>query len=165
MLSIGDWRYTKDFDAQLFNDQQQSIGTATLYTKDAKVGDAAQFVAYLGYERRIGSNLNIDIDYRFVDGLYADYSITDSDFTQATNKGALKLPSYGLVDLGATYYMRGNLSMRLNINNLFNTVYIAESNSNIHASFDSQKWNGIDTRNYVWFGFGTTWNMSLRYRF
>ena len=165
MLSIGDWRYTKDFDAQLFNDQQQSIGTATLYTKDAKVGDAAQFVAYLGYERRIGSNLNIDLDYRFVDGLYADYSITDSDFTNATNKGALKLPSYGLVDLGATYYMGGNLSMRLNINNLFNTVYIAESNSNIHASFDSQKWNGIDTRNYVWFGFGTTWNMSLRYRF
>ena len=53
MLSIGDWRYTKDFDAQLFNDQQQSIGTATLYTKDAKVGDAAQFVAYLGYERKI----------------------------------------------------------------------------------------------------------------
>ena len=165
MLSIGDWRYTKDFDAQLFNDQQQSIGTATLYTKDAKVGDAAQFVAYLGYERRIGSNLNIDLDYRFVDGLYADYSITDSDFTNATNKGALKLPSYGLVDLGATYYMGGNLSMRLNINNLFNTVYIAESNSNIHASADSQKWNGIDTTNYVWFGFGTTWNMSLRYRF
>ena len=165
MLSIGDWRYTKDFDAELFDDQQRSIGTATLYTKDAKVGDAAQFVAYLGYERRIGSNLNIDLDYRFVDGLYADYSITDSDFTNATNKGALKLPSYGLVDLGATYYMRGNLSMRLNINNLFNTVYIAESNSNIHASFDSQKWNGIDTRNYVWFGFGTTWNMSLRYRF
>ena len=165
MLSIGDWRYTKDFDAQLFNDQQQSIGTATLYTKDAKVGDAAQFVAYLGYERRIGSNLNIDLDYRFVDGLYADYSITDSDFTNATNKGALKLPSYGLVDLGATYYMGGNLSMRLNINNLFNTVYIAESNSNIHASADSQRWNGIDTTNYVWFGFGTTWNMSLRYRF
>ena len=165
MLSIGDWRYTKDFDAQLFNDQQQSIGTATLYTKDAKVGDAAQFVAYLGYERRIGSNLNIDLDYRFVDGLYADYSITDSDFTNATNKGALKLPSYGLVDLGATYYMGGNLSMRLNINNLFNTVYIAESNSNIHASSDSQRWTGIDTRNYVWFGFGTTWNMSLRYRF
>ena len=55
--------------------------------------------------------------------------------------------------------------MRLNINNLFNTVYIAESNSNIHAGSGSETWNGIDTRNYVWFGFGTTWNMSLRYRF
>ena len=165
MLSIGDWRYTKNFNAQLFNDSQQSIGSATLYTKDAKVGDAAQFVAYLGYEKRLGSKLNIDLDYRFVDGLYADYSITDSDFTQADNDGALKLPSYGLVDLGATYYMSGKMSMRLNINNLFNTVYIAESNSNIHAGSGSQTWNGIDTRNYVWFGFGTTWNMSLRYRF
>ncbi len=165
MLSIGDWRYTKDFDAQLFNDSQQSIGSATLYTKDAKVGDAAQFVAYLGYEKRIGSKLNIDLDYRFVDGLYADYSITDSDFTNADNDGALKLPSYGLVDFGATYYMSGKMSMRLNINNLFNTVYIAESNSNIHAGSGSETWSGIDTRNYVWFGFGRTWNMSLRYRF
>jgi len=165
MLSIGDWRYTKNFNAELFDDSQRNIGSATLYTKDAKVGDAAQFVAYLGYEKRIGSKLNIDLDYRFVDGLYADYSITDSDFTNADNDGALKLPSYGLVDFGATYYMRGNLSARLNINNLFNTVYIAESNSNIHAGSGSETWNGVDTRNYVWFGFGTTWNMSLRYRF
>ena len=165
MLSIGDWRYTKNFNAELFDDSQRSIGTATLFTKDAKVGDAAQFVAYLGYEKRIGSKLNIDLDYRFVDGLYADYSITDSDFTEPSNKGALQLPSYGLVDLGATYYMSGKMSMRLNINNLFNTVYIAESNSNIHAGSGSTTWNGIDTRNYVWFGFGTTWNMSLRYRF
>ena len=165
MLSIGDWRYTKNFNAELFDDSQRSIGTATLYTKDAKVGDAAQFVAYLGYEKRIGSKLNFDIDYRFVDGLYADYSLTDSDFTKADNKGALKLPSYGLVDLGATYYINGKMSMRMNINNLFNTVYIAESNSNIHAGPDSETWNGIDTKNYVWYGFGTTWNMSLRYRF
>ena len=164
MLSIGDWRYTKDFEAALFDDQQRQIGTGTLYTKDAKVGDAAQFVAYLGYERRMG-NLNIDIDYRFVDGLYADYSITDSDFLQPNNKGALKLPSYGLVDLGATYYFGSKWSLRMNINNLFDTEYIAESNSNIHASSGSQTWNGIDTSNYVWFGFGTTWNMSLRYRF
>ena len=165
MLSIGDWRYTKNFNAELFDDSQRSIGSATLFTKDAKVGDAAQFVAYLGYERRIGSKLNIDLDYRFVDGLYADYSITDSDFTDPSNKGALQLPSYGLVDFGATYYMSGKMSMRLNINNLFNTVYIAESNANIHAGSGSETWNGIDTRNYVWFGFGTTWNMSLRYRF
>ena len=68
MLSIGDWRYTKNFNAELFDDSQRSIGSATLFTKDAKVGDAAQFVAYLGYERRIGSKLNIDLDYRFVDG-------------------------------------------------------------------------------------------------
>ena len=141
------------------------LGTGTLYTEGAKVGDAAQTVMYLGLDHRFGSKLVVDVDYRFVDGLYADYSITDSAFTQANNPGALKLPSYGLVDLGATFYAGNGWSMRMNINNLFDTVYIAESNSNIHASSSSQTWNGVDVTNSVWFGFGTTWNMSVKYRF
>ena len=74
MLSIGDWKYTKNFEAAIFDDNQNQIGTATLYTKDAKVGDAAQFTANLGVDHRIGS-LNLDADWRFVDGLYADYSV------------------------------------------------------------------------------------------
>ena len=167
MVSIGDWRYTKDFEAALFDDNQQQIGTGTLYLKDAKVGDAAQFVSYLEADYRIGK-LNLDLGYRFVDNLYADYSITDSEFTQPDNAGALKLPSYGLVDLGGTlrFNLFGNdASFRVNVNNLFDTYYIAESNSNIHATASSDTWNGIDTRNSVWFGFGRTWNASLKYRF
>ena len=165
MLSIGDWTYTKDFEAELFDDNQQLVGTGTLYLEGAKVGDAAQFVAYVGIDQRFGEKINVDLDYRFVDGLYADYSITDSAFTEANNPGALKLPSYGLVDLGATFRFSSGLSLRANINNLLNTVYIAESNSNIHASAGSDTWNGIDKQNSVWFGFGRTWNLSLRYQF
>jgi len=167
MVSIGDWKYTKDFEAELFDDNQQSIGTGTLYLKDAKVGDAAQFVSYLEADWRV-NNFNFDLGYRFVDNLYADYSITDSEFTQPGNKGALKLPSYGLVDLGSTWKFKlfGNdTRLRLNINNLLDTVYIAESNTNIHAADGSPQWNGVDTRNSVWFGFGRTWNASLKYRF
>ena len=164
MLSMGDWRYTKDFESELFDENQQSIGTGTLYTKDAKVGDAAQFVAFLGVDHRFGSNLRVDLDYRFVDGLYADYSITDSAFTTPDNQGALQLPSYGLVDFGASYYF-GKWSLRANINNLLDTTYIAESNSNIHATAGSITWEGVDVRNSVWFGFGRTWNLSLRYQF
>ena len=165
MLSIGDWTYTKDFEAELFDDNQQLVGTGTLYLEGAKVGDAAQFVAYVGIDQRFGEKINVDLDYRFVDGLYADYSITDSAFTEANNPGALKLPSYGLVDLGATFRFSSGLSLRANINNLLNTVYIAESNSNIHASAGYDTWNGIDKQNSVWFGFGRTWNLSLRYQF
>ena len=165
MLSIGDWTYTKEFEAELFDDNQQLIGTGTLYLEGAKVGDAAQFIAYLGIDQRFGESLNVDLDYRFVDGLYADYSITDSAFTEANNPGALKLPSYGLVDLGATYTMGMGWSLRANINNLLNTTYIAESNSNIHATAGSETWNGVDKNNSVWFGFGRTWNLSLRYQF
>ena len=108
----------------------------------------------------------MDLDYRFVDGLYADYSIEDSISKIQNNQGALKLPSYGLVDFGGTYYFGTGWSLRVNINNLFNTTYIAESNSNIHVDDNTvDTWNGIDVRNSVWFGFGTTWNMSLKYRF
>ena len=163
MLSIGDWRYTKDFTSELFDANQQSIGTGTLYLKDAKVGDAAQFTSFVSADYRLGK-LNLDLGYRFVDGLYADYSIVDTVFTTPDNVGALQLPSYGLADLGATLYL-GKLSARVNINNLFDTVYIAESETNIHADAGSQTWNGVDVRNSVWFGFGRTWNASLKYRF
>ena len=165
MLSIGDWRYTKDFTAELFDDQQQSIGTGTLYLKDAKVGDAAQLTANIGIDQRITKKISMDLDYRFVDGLYADYSITDSEFTNPDNAGALKLPSYGLFDLGVTGRLGKGWTLRANINNLLNTTYIAESNSNIHATETSETWNGVDTRNSVWFGFGRTWNASLSYNF
>ena len=168
MLSVGDWRYTKDFEAELFDDNQESIGTGTLYLKDAKVGDAAQLTAYTAVDYKIGKVLNVDLGYRFVDGLYADYSITDSDFTEPDNKGALKLPSYGLMDVGITgrFSLFGqDASLRVNVNNALNTTYIAESNSNIHATDLSETWNGVDTRNYVWFGFGRTWNATLKYEF
>ena len=165
MLSIGDWRYTKDFEATLFDDQNQEVGTGTLYLKDAKVGDAAQFTAFLGLDQKVGDKLRFDLDYRFVDGLYADYSITDSAFTSPDNEGALKLPSYGLVDLGGTFSFGTGWSLRANINNLLDTTYIAESNSNIHADASSTTWNGVDVRNSVWFGFGRTWNVSLKKSF
>lgn len=165
MLSIGDWRYTKDFSAELFDDNQQSVGTGTLYLKDAKVGDAAQFTMNLGVDQKITKNISMDLDYRFVDGLYADYSITDSEFTQPDNAGALKLPSYGLFDLGVTGRIGDGWTIRANINNLLDETYIAESNTNIHATDASTTWNGVDTRNSVWFGFGRTWNASLTYRF
>jgi hypothetical protein len=48
---------------------------------------------------------------------------------------------------------------------LLDTEYIAESNSNIHAEDGSDTWNGVDTRNFVWFGFGRTWNASLKFSF
>jgi len=165
MLSVGDWRYTKDFEAELFDENQQSVGTGKLYLKGAKVGDAAQTTALLGIDQRLGDKVRVDLDYRFVDNLFADYSITDSAFTSPDNDGALKLPSFGLLDLGATFFAGNGWSLRANINNLLDETYIAESNSNIHADADSTTWNGIDTRNSVWFGFGRTWNVSLKYKF
>ena len=164
MTSIGDWRYTKDFSATLFDDNQEAIGEGTLYLAGAKVGDAAQTTAYFTADYKVAKGASIDLGLRLVDGLYADFSIVDEEFYTADNRGAVKLPSYGLVDLGATYRMN-NWTLRLNVNNLLDATYIAESNTSIHAEDGDATWNGINTANSVWFGFGRTWNASLRYNF
>lgn len=168
MLSLGDWRYTQDFNGNIFDENNQPTGDQlTLYVEDAKVGDAAQITSYFEAEYKVGM-FNFDLGYRFVDGLYADYSINNSDFLQPDNDGALKLPSYGLVNLGTTArfdLFGNNASFRVNVNNLLNNIYIMESNSNIHATDASDTWNGVDTTNFVWFGFGTTWNATFRWNF
>ena len=172
MLSLGDWRYATNFEAEIFDENQVATGeTATLYTEGAKVGDAAQTVDNFGADYRINGMFSLDLGARYVDGLYADYNAISGSFLSPDNLGALQLPSYSLVDLGATarFEVFGtNGSFRVNVNNLFDTVYIAESNTNIHAAEDAtedQLWNGIDKSNFVWFGFGRTWNASLKFNF
>ena len=164
MTSFGDWRYTKDFTAELFDDNQALIGEGTLYLKGAKVGDAAQTTAYFSADYKVAKTTSIDLGLRLVDGLYADFSIVDDEFYAPDNRGAVKLPSYGLLDLGATTRLN-KWTVRVNINNLLNTTYIAESNTSIHAEEGDATWKGINTANSVWFGFGRTWNASVRYNF
>ena len=164
MTSLGDWRYTKDFTAELFDDNQALIGEGTLYLKGAKVGDAAQTTAYFSADYKVAKTTSIDLGLRLVDGLYADFSIVDDEFYAPENRGAVKLPSYGLLDLGATTRLN-KWTVRFNINNLLNTTYIAESNTSIHAEEGDATWNGVNTANSVWFGFGRTWNASVRYNF
>ena len=94
----------------------------------------------------------------------------DSEFDADNNRGALKLPNYSLTDLGANYrwdFSNDNsLNFRLNVNNIFDTVYIAEASTSFHVDSNTvDTWNGIDTTNNVWFGFGTTWNFSVSYNF
>ena len=164
MVSMGDWRYTKDFTSELFDANNVSIGTGTLYMEGVKVGNAAQFTSALNADYRVGK-LNFDLGLRYFDNLYADYNILDNTFKSDNNLGALKLPSYMLVDLGATARLGESWSFRVNINNLLDATYIAESMTNIHATETSATWNGIDATNAVWFGFGRTWNASLKYAF
>ncbi|MCP4460662.1 MAG: TonB-dependent receptor plug domain-containing protein [Cytophagales bacterium] len=168
MLSMGDWKYTKDFTAEYYDDDQNPLGeSVTLYMKDAKVGDAAQFTAYISADYRV-SIMSFDLSYRHVGGLYADYSIEDSAFEDPDNEGALELPTYGLVDFGAGARFQlfsTNALFRVNINNVLDTVYISESETNIHTESGSETFNGLDVRNSVWFGFGRTWNASLTLNF
>jgi len=169
MLSVGNWEYQDDVTATFFDNDQSPIvingqeQTRTLELDGVKVGDAAQLTAYLGLDYNVTDELTLDAGYRFVDNLYADF-----DATRVDENGSLKLPSFGLVDVGAAYTIPfGNESvrLRLNVNNLFDTFYIAESDTNDFVEAGDDTYKGINTSNRVFFGFGTTWNFSVKYSF
>ncbi len=170
MGSFGNWTYTDDFSASVFDDNQVNVGTGTLYLADEKVGDAAQTTANVGMDWNFWGPLSMDINWALYTNLYADYNVLDSRFFDEINDGVIKLPSYNLVDLGFTAKLSvgsgsDNLILRANINNLLDTEYIAESNTNYQARQGDTTYRGISKLNRVWFGFGRTWNLSVRYNF
>ncbi len=173
MVSYGDWRYKGDVSAAFFDESNQPIivngqeAIGTLYLDDIKVGDAAQFTAALGTSVNVCKNLKIDANYRFTDRLYA--AINAADFDTPDNDGSLELPSFGLLDAGLSlnfpFLDKQTLEFRLNVNNVLDKTYISESETNIFAEDGDPTYDGISTNNRVFFGFGTTWNTSIRFSF
>tara|TARA_R100001369_G_scaffold29172_1_gene52330 strand:- start:12503 stop:15259 length:2757 start_codon:yes stop_codon:yes gene_type:complete len=171
MLSVGDWEYKDDVQANFFDDSQNPITgvePGVLSLDGVKVGNAAQLTASVGADYTIVENLKVDATYRFADNLYADYdapaALNNPDFD------VFELPSFGLLDLGASYGLNigeNRLGFRVNVNNVTDNIYISESNTNILAGAreGDTTYDGINTRNNVFFGWGRTWNASVSFKF
>ena len=161
-VSVGDWKYVGDAVSRVTDEDQNVISTSSEDVDGGEVGDAAQFTAGLGIDLQIAERFSMDSDLRFYDNLYADVGAV---------KENLKVPSYHVVDFGMSYKMYvgddgDSLNFRLNINNLFDRVYINELRTNIAAGDGTGVlYNGIDTANQGYFGMGRTWNVGLRYKF
>ncbi len=179
MFSYGDWEYTDTIEGFVYDDNQQLVNSATLYLDGVKVGDAAQLTSSLGVDYEVVKGLSFDATWNYADNLYSDFSYRLDerewgDDLWATEPGgeALELPDYHLFDVGMTYKRDvlndKKIIFRVNVNNLFDETYISEANTNIRAGDDEatgQTYKGIDTANQVWFGFGRTWNASLKFQF
>ncbi|MBT8265749.1 MAG: TonB-dependent receptor [Bacteroidia bacterium] len=161
-LSIGDWVFKGEGVTQITDEEQNVISTDETDFDGGKVGDAAQFTAGIGTDVQICENFSWDADYRFYDNLYADVGAV---------KENLELPSYGVADTGLSYKMllgrdkMKSLSIRANINNVFDNEYISELRTNIAAEAGDDTYEGINTANQGYFGLGRTWNLGLRYKF
>jgi len=184
-LSWGDWKYKGNVTADYLNVQDNSPITnvpddpssgyksSTLYLEGVKVGDAPQFIVNLGAAYEILPGLKIDGNYRYNDKYYG--LINPQDFSKEDNKGAIKLPAFNLFDAGLSYKLevgkakQNSVTMRLNVNNVFDTTYITASRTNIHEgeakASKTGNWKGVNNANEVYFGVGRTWNFTLRYNF
>lgn len=185
MFSYGIWEYKGNATVNAYwqadNTPVPGYSATTVYMDKVKVGDAAQLTASLGASYEVLTRVTVDANYNFNDNLYA--GISPINFASPDNKGSLKLPSYGLMDAGFSYKMLTgknkdkSVNFRLNVNNVLDRIYIAESRTNTFADdfisgtsgptyqSSGQVYKGIATNNQVFFGFGRTWNFSLRYDF
>ncbi|MVO09660.1 TonB-dependent receptor plug domain-containing protein [Flavobacterium sp. TP390] len=183
MFSYGMWDYNGNAEFNRFDQNNTLLGNGDIYLDKVKVGDAAQMTASFGAGYEVLKGLKVDANYRFVDKLYA--SIDPARFLTEDNKGTLELPNYGLMDAGISYKMLvgkdkdKSVSLRFNMNNVLNEIYIAESRTNIFAddlvnssnpaagtyASNNRLYNGVADANQVFFGFGRTWNFTLRYQF
>jgi hypothetical protein len=168
--SIGKWEYDGNASQTVYDDDQNVIAEGDpLYLDGVKVGDGAQFTIGVGGRYEFVRGLSIDADYNHYDELYAGFLPTDDEFATANNRGSVKLPSFGLLDTGLTYDWKVNedykLVLRLNINNVLDEEYISESLTNIHVEAGDETYKGVNVANQAYFGFGRTWNVSIRMKF
>lgn len=175
MLSVGNWEYKGNVNADVYDSGQNLVGTYTLYLDDVKVGDAAQVTSRLGVGIQPVEGLRFDASWDRASKLFADFagdsgSLVDQ-FGNPDNQGALELPDYNLFDAGLSYKLKVGsekdkaINLRLNVNNVFDTTYISESDTNIFAETGDPTYKGISTSNRVYFGWGRSWNLSVRYNF
>lgn len=158
--SIGDWIYKGSTVTETRTEDREILETSMRDLDGGKVGNAAQTTVGLGAKYRILPNLSIDADYRYYQDLYANRQ----------EKENLMLPSFQLVDAGISYGVnlsgKNRLSFRFNINNLFDAEYISQSNTAIKVDdTTTATYKGLDDRNQVYFGFGRTWNGSVKFTF
>ena len=159
-ISVGDWEYKGSAVTRVQDEDQNFISEELNDVDGGKVGDAAQFSAGLGAKYTIVENLSADMDFRFYDNLYSNVGAV---------KENLKLPSYGVADMGVSFKLPleegKSLSLRANVNNLFNNIYIAELRTANVAEAGDETYNGINVSNNGYFGKGRTWNFGIRYKF
>jgi hypothetical protein len=168
--SVGNWQYQGNATQDLYDDERKLIQSIdALFIDEAKVGGSAQTTFGAGFDYKITKDFKLDADFNYFDNLYAEVGPQSSTFNSENNEGVIELPSFGILDAGASYkFTFGDnvLRLRVNMYNILDNVYIAESSSNTQPSADdNENYNGVNKSNFVQWGKGRTWNISARYSF
>ncbi len=162
---INNWEWKNNPTGTITDEAQNVLGDATYYIDGLKVGGSAQTTLGVGTDIDLGNGLALTAQWFYFDNLYASYDPADRDDSALAGIQALELPSYGLVDAGMTWKFKfAGLDARanVNINNLFDTEYIAEAQDRYRAGDSTDK---LINDTGGWFGFGRTWNAGLKLYF
>jgi len=173
MFSFGDWRWTGEGFALLYNKDDlpvdQSGNVVSDETKQAwlrlnmnnvHVGNTAQMTSALNLNYNILRSWKVGMIYNYFGNNYANFTPTIPGFNStATLTEPWKMPDGNVFSLFFNYRFKLNgfdAILQANVNNLFDAVYITDADDG-----STHDW----TTASVFYGFGRTWVASLRLNF
>ncbi len=153
--TVGNWVYDGSTPVRINNDDTNTlVETRNIDLKDVKVGQAPQTSAGLGANFiAVPEKLSVSLDWNYYTDLYGFVDVEDVAFASLNDETyqSEKLNSFSLFDLGASYNLDLGEQRFVITGNMYNVL---------DHEYISQK------DNYGYFyGNGTTWNFSVKYRF
>ncbi|PNQ74974.1 TonB-dependent receptor [Hanstruepera neustonica] len=162
-LSLGEWQFKDNANQRTFDNDGNQIGSDEEIVIDGfDVGGAAQVTAGVNGSFEFCKNTSIDGAWNWYNDLFSTGSLEEAP---------VSMPSYDTVDLGFSYKLlvgegTNSIQFRLNVNNVFDEVYLESVNGNLQASSNpADNYKGVNMDNTGRFGYGRTWNTSIRFNF
>ncbi|MEZ4992749.1 MAG: TonB-dependent receptor [Saprospiraceae bacterium] len=159
MLSVGDWTWQNDLEnAGIILDGVQ-IDEVDVFIAGLHVGDAAQTTAALGLNYQLMPDLRFSVDYNYYDRLFASFDPTSRSDESVRGVEAWQLPAFGIFDANISYDLSiagMKTSIYANVYNLTNEKYVMDAlDGSNHDAYTSR----------VYYGYGRTWNLGVKFRF
>lgn len=157
-FSNGNWKWTNDVEAELYNNDQVLIDSTKVYSKGLWVGDAPQFQTGVFADLRLPGNFTLNANWIYYDRIYANFDPAGRNNPEDREQ-PYKIPGYHTIDLHAFYdFMPGDLKATAGIS-VFNLL----NQENIMRGEDGPTHN-LDSFSGFWSP-GRTFNFSLKVAF
>jgi len=167
-ISLGDWIWNSIADSipLYMVGTDQLVGYTSLDARGIHIGNAAQtqFGSSIRYEPFKGFYINLR--QTFNAKYYADFSIANTTDADGNVVDSWKMPNFNLFDLHLGYnfsfWEKYNLSFKVSVINLLNTVYIWDATNNDGYGPYASFYQDFDAKSAtVFFGTGRTVNAMI----
>ena len=172
-IGYGIWEFTDDATGT-YRDSDGSDATYNYALKELPTGDMPQTSINFGISASPVEGSAVQLTYRWYDRFYSDWSATSREYSDGDTPDRVfpwMAPSYGIVDLNASYnlpfdYNGITSSIVLNVRNLFDEVYIQDATDNsrynaVPFRVNNHKANAAE----VYLGMPTSFNLGLKVNF
>ncbi len=126
VLTLGNYRWTNDITAQLFNNNNIVVDTINVFVKDLYVGGTAQQQFGIFANLRVLNTIHLKAEWLYYNNIYANFAPTTrtnpNDRTQP-----YQLPSYNILNLYLSIpfnIFKSSALLQLNAYNILNENYI-----------------------------------------